>query len=212
VVDTRQQFDRLAGVYWPIAIAVFAIVVILLGVVVIRFRHRPGRAVSRRSEATRAELAYVLALAVVVGVLLSVTYPAESRIDRLAATPGLRIVATASDWNWRFDYPQQGVAEVGRPPAPTDLVVPVDATIEFDLRSTDVIHAFYIPERDFQRQALPGITNRFDLVFTRLGTLGGVCNEFCGLGHTEMRFQVHVLSGPAFAAWAIARRQGSAAL
>ena len=191
----------------------FAIVVGLLGFTVFRFRHRPGRAVSPRTQAPRAELAYVLGLAVIVGVLLSVSFPAESRVDRLAARPALRIVAIASDWRWRFDYPQQGVAEVAAPPAPTNLVVPVDETIEFDLQSTDVLHAFYIPERDFQRQAIPGITNRFDLVFTRVGTVGsGVCNEFCGLGHTEMRFKVHVLSAPAFAAWALARRQGTAGL
>ncbi len=213
MVDTRQQFDHLAGVYWPIAVAVFAVVVGLLGFVVIRFRYRPGRAVSTRTKAPRAELAYVLGLAVLVGVLLSQSFPAESRVDRLAAAPALRIVAVASDWRWRFDYPQQGVAEVGRSPAPTNLVVPVGETIEFDLQSTDVLHAFYIPDEDFQRQAIPGITNRFDLVFRRLGNLvSGVCNEFCGLGHTEMRFQVHVLSAPAFAAWALARKQGSTAL
>lgn len=188
-------------------------VVGLLGIVVLRFRYRPGRSVSARTKAPRTELAYVVALAVIVGVLLSVSYPAESRVDRLAAAPAVRIVAVASDWRWRFDYPQQGVAEVGRGLAPTNLVVPVDETIEFDLQSTDVLHAFYIPDVDFQREAIPGITNRFDLVFRRLGSLGsGVCNEYCGLGHTQMRFQVHVLSAPAFAAWALARRQGSTAL
>lgn len=207
MTDTRRELSSLLHVYLPIAIAVFVLVLLALAFVVLRFRHRPGRAVSKRSEAPRLELAYVLVIAVIVVWLVAITFRSESRVDALAASPALRITATASDWRWRFDYPQQRITELGRGQGPADLYVPAGQSIEFDLTSLDVLHAFYIPYEDFQRAAIPRIINRFDLVFPTAGVqAAGYCNEFCGLGHTQMRFAVHVLSAQAFAAW-VAQRQ-----
>ncbi|MHB8533020.1 MAG: cytochrome c oxidase subunit II, partial [Solirubrobacteraceae bacterium] len=162
---TRKEFSHLVGVYLPIAVAVFAIVLAVLAFVLVRFRHRAGRPVSKRSDAPRAEIAYVLMLAAIVVVLVVVTFRGESRVDAVAASPALRITATGSDWRWRFDYPAQGITELGHGEAPTDLFVPAGETIEFDLSSLDVLHAFYIPYERFQRAAIPKIVNRFDLVF-----------------------------------------------
>lgn len=211
-MGTREQFAHLLRLYAPIAGAVFLVVVVVLVFVVVRFRQRPGRVVSRRSNAPRAELAYVLGIATVVVVLLVATYRAEDRVDAVAASPALRIAAVASDWRWRFDYPQQGIAEVGSDGAPTELVVPSGETVEFDLSSLDVLHAFYIPYQHFQRLAIPGTISRFDLVFPSPGVqTPGYCNELCGIGHTQMRFDVHVLSPRAFAAWASDQRHTGSA-
>jgi cytochrome c oxidase subunit 2 len=206
VVGTRHEFRALSGVYLPIAVAVFLVVVSALGIVVVRFRHRPGRAVSARTSAPRVELAYVLVVAATAAILVLLSFRTESRVDALTASPALRISATGADWRWRFYYPAQGIDEVGRDRAPTELYVPAGRTIEFDLTSLDVIHAFYIPSEDYQRAAIPKVINRFDLVFPRPGVeTSGYCNEFCGIGHTEMRFEVHVLTPASFAAWV--RRQ-----
>jgi cytochrome c oxidase subunit 2 len=202
VVGTRHEFRALSGVYVPIAVAVFLVVVLALGFVVARFRDRPGRPVSARTSAPRAELVYVLVVAAIAAVLLLLTYRTETRVDALAASPALRISATGSDWRWSFFYPTQGIDEIGRDGVPTDLYVPAGRTIEFDLTSLDVIHAFYIPYEEYQRAAIPKIVNRFDLVFPKPGLqTSGYCNEFCGIGHTEMRFEVHVLTPTEFAAW-----------
>ncbi len=204
VVDTHRQFGHLAALYGAVGVAVLVLVAALVGFVVVRFRARPGRPVasSRRSDAPRAELAYVLGLALIVVILLLANYRVESRVDRLASSPALRIDALASDWRWRFAYPGQGVTQVGSGTAPADLFVPADTTIEFHLTSADVIHAFYIAAESFQRQAIPRIDNRFDLVFRHPGTeTTGACNEYCGVGHTQMHFEVHVLTPSAFAAW-----------
>jgi len=202
VGGTRHEFRALWGVYLPIAVTVFVIVALALGFVVVRFRDRPGRTASTRTGAPRAELVYVLAVAAIAATLVIVTFRTESRVDALAASPALRISATGSDWRWSFYYPAQGIDEPGRDQAPTDLYVPAGQTIEFDLTSLDVIHAFYVPYEDYQRAAIPKVINRFDLVFPKPGVeTSGYCNEFCGIGHTEMRFEVHVLTPTAFAAW-----------
>ena len=206
MVATRHEFRALIGVYAPIAVAVFLIVVSTLAFVVVRYRQRAGRPISTRSAAPRVEALYVLGLAAIAAFLVTITFSTESRVDALAASPALRISATASDWRWSFYYPALGITEVGRDDAPTDLYVPADRTIEFDLTSLDVIHAFYVPYEDYQRAAIPKILNRFDLVFPKPGVqTSGYCNEFCGIGHTEMRFEVHVLTATAFAAWVASR-------
>ncbi|MGI8558619.1 MAG: hypothetical protein ACR2ND_09960, partial [Solirubrobacteraceae bacterium] len=128
LVDIRQQFHHLLGLYALVGVAVFAIVIAVMGFVVVRFRARPGRVASGRSDAPRIELLYVAGIAVVVVVLLAATYGSESRVDALATRPALRIHAVASDWRWRFDYPQQGISEVGQGQAPTDLYVPAGET------------------------------------------------------------------------------------
>ncbi len=147
VVEIREQFQHLMGLYVPIGVGVFVIVVGLMAFVVVRFRARPGRVPSQRSDAPRLELLYVAVIAAVVVLLLAATYSTESSVDAIAATPALRINAIASDWRWRFDYPQQGISEIGQGEAPTDLYVPAGQTVEFDLSSLDVLHAFAASRR-----------------------------------------------------------------
>ena len=69
------------------------------------------------------------------------------------------------------------------------------------LRSRDVVHSMWIPDQRFKRYAYPDRTNRFDLTFGRLGTEIGLCAQFCGIDHDQMRFTVHVVSPDDFARW-----------
>jgi heme/copper-type cytochrome/quinol oxidase subunit 2 len=93
--DTTHAYDHVRGIYFPIAIGVFALVVgTLLVFVVLGARRR--RADSEHSEAPRVELVYALVLAAVVAFLVVVTFRAESPIDRAVADPRLRIEVTAA--------------------------------------------------------------------------------------------------------------------
>jgi cytochrome c oxidase subunit 2 len=101
------------------------------------------------------------------------------------------------------------VSRVGPGDRSPALVVPAGRTVAFTLRSVDVVHGFWIPHERFQRSAIPGVTNRFDLRFDEPGWLdgGGECAWFCGLHHQDMRFAVRVLEPREFAAWANAQAQ-----
>lgn len=203
LVDTRSQYASLEGLYYPIALVVIVAVFGLTLFALIHFRRREGRAPSTRSDAPLLEGSYVVGLVVIVVVLVVATFTTEGRVDAVAARPALRVNVTASDWRWRFDYPTQHVSELPGPMGVTDLVVPVGQTVEFDMTSLDVIHAFWIPDRRFQREAFPDRTTRFDLVFDHPGAqLAAQCNEFCGLGHSDMRFVVRTLTAVDFARWA----------
>ncbi|MBS1868757.1 MAG: cytochrome c oxidase subunit II [Actinobacteria bacterium] len=217
MTDTRHEYDTLAGLYVPIGAAVVLLVALLVVAFAWRYRARPDdpdeqRRPSRIHRAPRTEALYVLVLACVAALLLWRTYTVEGRTDHAASGRGLGVLVTASKWHWRFDYPRLRIVQRGTDDAPPTLVVPARRTIDFTLRSLDVIHAFWIPDRRFKRDATPGFVSSFSLVFPRTGfwRYGGECSEYCGLRHTWMKFHVAVVSPAAFARWTRARQGGAA--
>jgi cytochrome c oxidase subunit 2 len=205
-IDTRATYDAVAGVYAPIAAAVFVLVVGAIALLVWRGRRRArgGGAAERPA----AEALYVAVLAATVAVLVSVTFAAQGRIDAAAAKPGLPVRVIAAKWNWRFEYPGTGIVIAGRAGAPATLVVPSGREVRFSATSLDVLHGFWIPERRFQRILVPGKTAQFSIVFGAPGLVrNATCSFFCGLGHSDMRFLVRVLAPGDFDAWLSAHRR-----
>jgi cytochrome c oxidase subunit 2 len=152
-----------------------------------------------------AESLYALGLAAIVGLLLAVAFSAESRVDAVSPRPAVTVDVTAFQWQWAFAYAGAGVREVGTDTHVPVLAVPSGETVNLNITSRDVIHAFWIPAIRFKRDATPGFSTTVSLRFDREGSFEGRCSEFCGLRHTEMRFTVDVLSPPAFRAWLAAR-------
>jgi cytochrome c oxidase subunit II len=74
-------------------------------------------------------------------------------------------------------------------------------TVYFNMRSKDVIHAFWIPAFRLQEDVVPGITTHYRATLVRLGTYPVVCNLLCGVGHSLMRSEVHVVTPEKFQAW-----------
>jgi cytochrome c oxidase subunit 2 len=190
---------------------VFAIFFALFVFAALRWRRRgdsPGP-LDARSSAPLAEGLYAAGLAAIAVLLVATTYSVEDREDRTAAGPALDVTVTASDWHWRFDYPRQRITRLDDHPGPVVLVVPTGQTVRFTMRSLDVIHAFWVPEIRFKRDAFPHRTTRFDLVFDKPGIYGGECAEFCGLGHAGMRFRVNAMSPADFRDWVRLEQRGA---
>jgi cytochrome c oxidase subunit 2 len=214
-VDTRTEHDGLASLYLPIAIVVALVVVGLLVTFAIRYRARDAAAAATPAggptHAPRVELVYALFLVAIVAFLLWLTFRVEARIDPVASNPALTVDVTAAKWQWRFDYPREGIVQRQVGDRDPTLVVPVGEEVRFNLRAKDVIHAFWIPAMRWKRDATPGRTTVFTLAFPHVGAIpgGGLCSEFCGIGHDQMRFNVRVLSRAAFARWAALRSVNS---
>jgi cytochrome c oxidase subunit 2 len=147
------------------------------------------------------EIAYVaIPLALVIW-LFAVTLRAEVPMDRVARNPDGIVGVAAFRWSWRFAYAEGRIVTVGTPFAPPTLYLPVNRTTEIDLTTDDVNHSFWVPAFLFKRDAIPGMTNRFDITPTRTGTFLGRCAQFCGLEHALMTFRVRVVSASAFDAF-----------
>ena len=207
LVDTRKDFEDLSSTYLLVAISVFAVVA--LGCLFLLLRFRAGRrgSPSRGEEPGWLPFAYGGVLAAIIVVLLVLTFSAQDRISARADRPGLRVDVTAAKWNWRFDYPAQGISQIGGDTRPTLLVVPSDTDVRFRMTSIDVIHSFWIPHVRFKRDAFPKRYTEFDLSFSGTGFhTAGRCAEFCGLKHDQMTFNVEVMSPADFRAWVARKR------
>jgi cytochrome c oxidase subunit 2 len=205
----RDEFQDLFSVYAPIAAAVFAFVCVAYLAIVARFRRRSGGDVPQPRDHPRLEAAYAAGLAAIAAVLLTFGFRAADDVDRLSANPGLTVDVTAFKWQWTFDYRGQGVSTTGTKDVSPTLVVPTDTTVRFTLTSQDVIHAFWIPDVRFKRDAFPNRVTQFDLTFDTAGRMRGTCAEFCGLDHAFMRFDVLALTPARFRTW-LADQRGRA--
>jgi cytochrome c oxidase subunit 2 len=142
-------------------------------------------------------------------VLLAILLVAGLRqIPRLTAPgDGLVIDVTGERWWWRVRYESpEGVTASSA----NEIRMPLGERVEFVLRSSDVIHSFWIPALGGKIDMIPGRVNRLVLDATRTGHYRGVCAEFCGLSHTSMGFDVIVMEPKPFAAWL--ERQSEAAV
>jgi len=211
VVDTRKEFEDLASTYLPIAIVVFALVLLATIVPLFLFRARKPGLPRQREEPPWLPIVYGAVLVAVVAVLITLTFNAQDQISAKVVHPGLQVNVTAAKWNWRFDYPAQHISQIGGDSTPTSLVVPADTNVRFNLISLDVIHSFWIPYVRFKRDAFPRRSTSFVLSFPGVGYhTAGRCAEYCGLKHDQMIFNVEVMSRAGFNQW-VSQRQGARA-
>lgn len=122
--------------------------------------------------------------------------------------PDLRVHVVAEQFWWRLDYEDAAGTAIA---SANEVHLPVGATVEFVLTSTDVIHSFWIPALGGKMDAIPGRSNVLRLRPEKAGIYRGVCAEFCGSSHALMAFPVVVHEPDDFAAWLAAQRRPATA-
>lgn len=163
------------------------------------------------------ELMYTVIPIVMVGVLFVFSQRTIESVQELDADPDLTVEVYGKQWSWDFNYldydvyysgervqltGEEGVADE----LPT-LYLPVDRNVQFDIKSRDVQHAFWIPAFLYKTDMIPGRTNTFQVVPTKEGVYMGKCAEMCGEFHSEMLFRVAVVPEEEFEAQMDALRQ-----
>ena len=125
--------------------------------------------------------------AVVLLPLIAYALVAGERLLPLPGTEPPRIEAIAHQWAWTFRYPDHGGVETQNV-----LHLPAGTPVDIVVTSEDVIHAFWVPRFAGKIDAIPGHVNRLRIQADQPGRYEGLCNEFCGLRHSTMRFAVIV--------------------
>jgi cytochrome c oxidase subunit 2 len=197
--STQHAYDHVAGIYFPVAAGVFAAVVVVLAVLLVRGGRR--RSPGRGEEANRLEAGYALLLAATVGVLVWITFTAETPIDKVVPRPALRVGVIAAQWSWTFRYTNGTEVTAVSTWAPPVAVVPAGEEVQFDATSRDVIHGFWVPGLHYLRQLVPGYTTKFDLLFTHAGRYLGECAVYCGELHSQMHFAIEAVAPARFQHW-----------
>ena len=211
--SVTEQGKAIQGDYNVFLYLAAVVLVVVSGLLVwsmLRYRRRDDEPPTQTHGNNLLELTWTAIPTVLVLVLFVVTIQAQNKATKPAAQPFLTVEVTAFQWSWRFAYEGQGVEVVGAPGRVPELVVPVGQPVHIKLTTADVVHSFYVPQALFKRQAIPGITNQFDLTFDKAGIYHGQCTQFCGLAHADMAFRVRVVSQGEFQSWtASATRSGA---
>jgi cytochrome c oxidase subunit 2 len=128
----------------------------------------------------------------------------EARFDK----PDVKIEVMGKQWAWDFNYVNEDVFSAGiqaqadpngpqgaivQSELPT-LVLPVGQKVELALESRDVVHSFWVIDFLYKKDIIPGKTNYMSVIPERTGTYAGKCAELCGEYHSQMLFNVKVVS------------------
>lgn len=144
-------------------------------------------------------------------VLLAMLVYALITLDSVASpatVPHLSITVTAYDWWWKADYSDDPNPARNFSTA-NEIHIPVGEPVKIQLKSADVVHAFWVPQLAGKTQTIPGQTNEQWIQADRAGIYRGQCSQFCGAQHAHMAFEVIAQDAAAFNAWRDA--QGRAA-
>lgn len=198
--EVETLFDVLIVVSVPIFVLVMTIVI----AAVVQFRMRPGQEDADGPPIhgnTKLEVLWTVIPAILILGLCAYSYIVLEDIEEApAAAQELQIDVTGEQFAWTFTYPAELTGQ-DKPLTTTELVLPIDRSVKFDLRAKDVIHDFWVPDFSMKMDAVPGITTHYRITPNRLGEYPVVCAELCGLGHSVMRSRVRVVSQDDFDAW-----------
>jgi cytochrome c oxidase subunit 2 len=150
------------------------------------------------------EIFYTIAPVIMVVVFFFHTVNAQNAILEEVDDPDHTVVVVGQQWQWTFNYVDEdavdapNVYEFGTASYIPTLVLPVDETVEFQLRSPDVVHDFWITGFLMKMDVIPGRENHFQVTPKEIGSYSGKCAELCGVSHSRMLFNVEVVSREEF--------------
>jgi cytochrome c oxidase subunit II len=213
-----QQFDiRVMAV---LAAPIMALVLVYAAYALIVWRHREGDDTDGPAihGNTRIQATWITVTSVIVLFLAGFgTYElvngqgagageGPTAIWRPTGARPLQVQVIGQQWRFTYRYPQFGGFET------TELMLPVNRWVQFNVTSLDVIHSFWAYQLGVKADANPGVNNIAFTKPTQLGTVTVRCAELCGLWHGAMFDYGKVVSDSAFLAWANQTRVQLAAI
>ncbi|MGI8664661.1 MAG: aa3-type cytochrome oxidase subunit II [Jatrophihabitans sp.] len=218
-----RQGDRMRTLWTWSSVAALIVGVIVWGLIFwccARYRKTDDLLPTQTKYHLPIEIAYTIAPFVIIAGLFYYTAVTENYVDKLSPNPDTTIQVDAFKWNWQFEYktntvagqvvntsypstdkaPGTPVSTFGTSTEIPVLVIPINQKVRIIEISKDVIHSFWVPEFLFKRDVIPQPKpNQFEFTATQLGHYVGRCAELCGTYHSQMNFEVRVVSDEDYA-------------
>lgn len=216
----EQAFGFHVALVWIMAI-ISVFVLGLLIYVMWRFRKNANPVPSKTTHNTMIEVIWTV---VPVLILVGIAIPSISLISKqyeTAPEDAVTLKVTGYQWNWGYEYPDQGIAEYIANMMPEDaakaagepfqlatdqrVVLPINTPIRIQTTAADVIHSWAVPALWFKLDAVPGRLNEKVLTITEPGIFYGQCSELCGVKHGYMPITVEAVSREQWEAWVLSK-------
>lgn len=218
------------AIYWfhdfvnVIIIAIAVFVLLLLLWVIFRYNEKANPTPSRVTHNTLIEVVWTV---VPVLILVVIAIPSFKLLflQYDYPKPDLTIKATAYQWYWSHEYPDQGGIKfdsvmlqdkereerikrgIDAPrllAVDNEVVVPVNKVVHVLVTASDVIHNWTIPSFGSKVDAVPGRVTATWFKATKEGVFYGQCSELCGKDHAFMPIAVRVVKDDVFNNWTAA--------
>jgi cytochrome c oxidase subunit 2 len=117
---------------------------------------------------------------------------------------GMDVRVQARQFWWEFIY-NDSVPDK-RFSVANELHVPVGVRVNLIIKSSDVIHSVWAPRLAGKQDAVPGYSAALSFKADTAGIYPGICAEFCGAQHANMRFTVVAHEKKDFEDWVATQR------
>lgn len=208
-------------------IPITLLVLILLLVVIVKFRASKNPVPSKTSHNTLIEVAWTIGPVLI---LLFLAIPSFNLLTAQLTFPeqtDVTVKATATQWQWNYEYENSGATPLAfdsfmlKEPDRTaagkedkskyprllavdnEMVVPIGKNVRVLVTAapTDVIHSFAMPSFGIRIDAIPGRLNETWFKADREGLFYGQCSELCGKDHSFMPIAIRVVSEDQYKQW-----------
>jgi cytochrome c oxidase subunit II len=201
---------RIADLWWLMLAIACAVFVLVMVVLFRAFTHRGFRAEPGAASDDRGPTKWVIAggvalPAVVLAPLFIFTLHTFSQLTPPEGDDPIEVVVTGKQWWWEVQY--TGNQPQDRIRTANEIHIPVGRPVRIQLRSSDVIHSFWVPNLQGKLDLIPGRVNTTWIQADSAGVYRGECAEYCGLQHARMQFRVVAQPPEEFAAWQEEHRQ-----
>ena len=207
-------------------VTVIAIIVFgLMFYSIIYHRKSKGAVAAQFHHSTVAEIAWTI---IPILILVVMAFPATRVLVAMEQTSDAEITikATGYQWKWHYEYIGEGFEffsvldtksndirqrDSGLDPFSHEnylldvdnrVVVPTNTKIRILTTAADVLHAWWVPDLGWKRDAIPGFINDNWTVIEEPGVYRGQCAELCGKDHGFMPIVVEAVSPEKYAEWA----------
>lgn len=210
----REQLNVFYVTVW-VTLAIFLIVAGVLAYATLKFK-------ARSSDDEKAEtppqghgnpLIELSLIAASIGALVIIAVPTLRAIWYTYDVPeeqrasAYEVNARGLQWWFQFEYPSEQIDGTGQLVTGNELVIPAGRPVRINLRTSDVIHSFWVPKLGGKVDMMPNRGNHMWLQADEPGYFWGQCAEYCGESHAVMRFRVIALGAEDFAAWVANQKQ-----
>ena len=200
------------------------------------FHHRKSKG-AKPAKFSHSSTVEVIWTIIPLVIIISLAIPATKLLIKMDDTSEAQVTvkATGSQWKWKYDYLDEDLTiysvldenstEVsqlnsGKDPMQSEnylldvdepIVLPINTKIRILTTAADVIHAWWVPDLGWKRDAIPGYINDNWAVIEKPGVYRGQCAEICGKGHGYMPIVVKAVTMEEYTAWVSEKKLAQAA-
>lgn len=203
-------------VLMPIITAITLLVLGLLIWIIVRYNKKANPVPAKFSHNTTIEIIWTVVPVLILMLIAIFSFRLLFAYNDMPK-PYMTVKATGYQWYWGYEYPDQKISEIVSLPltkeqadakkvpyllaADKAMVVPVNQVVRVQVTGADVIHAFALPAFGLKIDAIPGRLNETWFKAEKTGVYYGQCSELCGVDHSNMPIEIHVVSQGEFDAW-----------